>query len=245
MNKINCSKSNGTMFEQIGLALIAIAGKPYFANNGYIATSDEDISRWVENDYTLFTRYLKEEEISGFEKGWSVQGKIHLGEVRIDPDFFSMENGCIYEFKYQESAGSMIEKLFKNILTYQALNDPSFIVYHGKGFDDRFFNSVDNHRPFLRKPNLTQFITILEFAKNELNIDLDLLGKTVSITTDKQASNLVRKSHQKLKGYTERVIYDVNSNKELYRFKTLQLLDDAKSDGFKADGFFKNCKFTF
>ncbi|MBX9839902.1 MAG: hypothetical protein K2X69_16490 [Silvanigrellaceae bacterium] len=248
MSKINCSKSNGTMFEQIGLALIAMAGKPYFANNGYIATSDEDISRWVENDYPAFTRYLKEEgQVNGFSRGWSVQGKIHLGEVRIDPDFFSMEKGRIFEFKYQESVGSMVEKLFKNILTYQAVEEPSFIVYHGKGFNDRFFNSVEHHRPFLKKPDITQFITILDFAKQELEIELNpnLKGKTVSITTDRHSSNLVRKKHPKLKDYTERVIYEVNSKKELYRFKTLQLLDDAKSDGFKDNNFFKNCVFTF
>ncbi len=247
MSKMNSSKSNGTMFEQIGLALIAIAGKPYFANTGYIATNDEDIYRWVENDYKLFTHYLKEEgeRSSGFKRGWGVQGKIHIGNIRIDPDFFCMEKGSIFEFKYQESSGSMVEKLFKNILTYQALTDPSFIVHHGKGFDDRFFTAVEELRPLLKNPELTQFITIHDYMEKELNLNLDLKNKTVSIAIDKHASNIVRKKHPKLKDYTERVIYEKNSKKELYRFKTLQLLDDVKTDGFKDDNYFKNTVFTF
>lgn len=247
MSKINCSKSNGTMFEQIGLALIAIADQPYFANNGYIATSDDDIARWVENDYTLFTHYLKEDKdrAGGFIHGWGVQGKVHIGDIRIEPDFFSMEKGAIFEFKYQESSGSIVEKLFKNILTYQAFEEPSFIVYHGKGFNERFFKAVEQHRQLLKKPDITQFININEYAKNELGLNINLEGKTVSIATDKHASSLMRKKHPKLKEYTERVLFDVHSKKELYRFKTLQVLEDAKLDGFKDDSFFKNCSFTF
>src|SRR5690606_16822455 len=97
MAKMNCSKSNGTVFEQMGLACIAISGQPYFANNGYIATSDDDIERWLENDYRLFTHYLGSD---GFKRGWGVQGKIHIRDLRIDPDFFDMKTGSIFEFKY-------------------------------------------------------------------------------------------------------------------------------------------------
>lgn len=241
MSKINCSKSNGTLFEQIGLAFIAASGQPYYANNGYIATSDDDIARWVENDYLLFTRYLGSE---GFKHGWGVQGKIHIGNIRIDPDFFDMSTGSIYEFKYQESSGSMIEKLFKNVLTYQAITEPSFIVHHGVGFNDRFFNSIDDHRKFLKNPDITQFLDFNQFVQEKLGMNIDLRNRNISVAVDKTKTNAVRRSHPKLKEFTERVVFDTDTNKEITRFKTLQLLDDARSDGFKNEQFFKKCSFS-
>lgn len=243
-NKMNCSKSNGTMFEQIGLAFVAIAGQPYFANNGYIATSDEDIERWIENDYLFFTRYLHELN-GGFQRGWGIQGKIHIGDLKIEPDFYAMESGSVYEFKCQASSGSIIEKLYKNFLTYQALEDPSYIVYHGKGFDKRFFNSIDSHRSYLKNPDITQFISFKEFVSNNIGILDDFSAYRVSVATDKEATKETRKKHPKLKNYIERVLYDIDSKKVLKRFKTLQLLEDAKSDGFKDDGFFKKRNFDF
>lgn len=241
MSKINSSKSNGTLFEQIGLAFIAAAGQPYFANNGYIATSDADIARWVENDYDLFTKYLKPD---GFYRGWGVQGKIHIGNIRIDPDFFDMATGSIYEFKYQESSGSMVEKLYKNFLTYQALKDPSFIVHHGVGFSERFFACLNEHRQFMKHPDLTQFITFNQFIQEKLGLNIDVSNSHMSIATDKTATAAVRRKHVKLKDYVERVVYDTKSNKEIARFKTLQLLEDASNDGFKDDNFFKKCSFN-
>lgn len=241
MSKINCSKTNGTVFEQFGLAFIAAAGQPYFANNGYIATSDDDIERWLENDYFFFTHYLHAK--GGFQRGWGVQGKIHIKNIRIDPDFFDMETGSIYEFKYQGSSGSMIEKLYKNFLTYQAIREPSFIVHHGEGFNDRFFDCINDHRELLKRPDATQFITFNEFVQNKLGLNIDLDGARLSIATDKIASSAMRKKHAKLKGYTERVVFDADSNKEIARFKTLQLLEDASSDGFKSEAFFKKCSF--
>jgi len=243
MSKINCSKSNGTLFEQIGLAFIAAAGQPYFANNGYIATSDEDIARWVDNDYLFFTRYLHENS-AGFQRGWGVQGKIHIGNIRIDPDFFDMETGSIFEFKYQESCGSMIEKLFKNIMTYQAITEPSFIVHHGVGFNERFFRSVDDHRAFLKNPDITQFISFNKFVQEKIGLNIDLTDTHLSIAIDKVKTAAVRRQHVKLKGYVERVVYDTKTNREITRFKTLQLLEDAKSDGFKNEIFFKNLSFA-
>jgi len=244
MADMNSSKSNGTMFEQIGLAFVAIAGEPYFANNGYIATSDEDIQRWVDNDYLFFTRYLHEFS-GGFQRGWGIQGKIHIDDLKIEPDFFSMKTGSVYEFKYQATAGSMIEKLYKNILTYQAFEDPSFIVHHGKGFDSRFFNSFEAHRKHLKNPDITQFISFKEFLLQNLNIEQDFSAHRVSIAIDKEATKKVRKSHIKLKNYTERVLYDIDTKQVLKRFKTLQLLEDAKSDGFKQEDFFKKRNFDF
>lgn len=243
MSKINCSKTNGTVFEQFGLAFIAAAGQPYFANNGYIATSDEDIQRWLDNDYLFFTHYLHGGN-NGFQRGWGVQGKIHIKNIRIDPDFFDMETGSIYEFKYQESSGSMIEKLYKNFLTYQAITEPSFIVHHGVGFNERFFDCINDHRELLKRPDATQFITFNQFVQEKLGLNIDLEGARLSIAIDKAASSIVRKKHAKLKGYTERVIFDANSNKEIARFKTLQLLEDASSDGFKNESFFKKCNFS-
>lgn len=243
MSKINCSKTNGTVFEQFGLAFIAAAGQPYFANNGYIATSDEDIQRWVDNDYLFFTRYLHENS-GGFQRGWGVQGKIHIKNIRIDPDFFDMETGSIYEFKYQESSGSMIEKLYKNFLTYQAIPEPSFIVHHGAGFNDRFFNCMNDHREYLKRPDATQFITFNQFVQEKLGLSIDLTDTRISISTDKVATNAMRKKSPKLSGYMERVIFDADTNKEITRFKTLQLLEDASSDGFKSESFFKKCSFA-
>lgn len=240
MSKINSSKSNGTLFEQIGLAIIAAAGQPYFVNNGYVVTNDEDISRWVDNEYLYFTRYLHPD---GFKRGWGVQGKIHIGNIRIDPDFFDMETGSIFEFKYQESKGSMIEKLYKNILTYQALKDPSFIVYHGVGFDDRFFNNLNALREHLKNPEITQFMNFNDFVNEKIGLGIDLSNKVLSVAIDKEKSRAIRKTHKKLSGYTERVLFDVNSKKEILRFKTLQLLDDATSDGFKSESFFKSSSF--
>lgn len=240
-NKINSSKSNGTLFEQIGLAFIAAAGEPYFANSGYIATSDEEIQRWVENEYTYFTHFLGKDR---FLKGWGVQGKIHIGDLRIDPDFFNMKHGRIFEFKYQESAGSMVEKLYKNLLTYQAIPDPSYIVYHGVGFDKRFFQGVDAHRQFLKNPDITQFISFNEFIQREIGLNIDITNRSLSIAVDKDATLAMRKKHSKLKEYTERVVFDTKTNEEIVRFKTLQLLEDAKSDGFKDNTFFKNVSFN-
>lgn len=240
MSKINSSKSNGTVFEQIGLAIIAAAGQPYFVNNGYVATSDDDISRWVDNDYLYFTRFLGTE---GFLRGWGVQGKIHIGDIRIDPDFFDMNTGSIFEFKYQESKGSMIEKLYKNILTYQALKEPSFIVHHGVGFDDRFFKTLEALREHLKYPELTQFLTFNDFIQNQIGLNVDLEDAVISMAIDKEKSREVQKKHPKLKGYTERVVFDVRTKRELFRFKTLQLLEDARSDGFKSESFFKSTSF--
>lgn len=238
MSKINCSKANGTVFEQFGLAFIAAAGQPYFANNGYIATSDEDIQRWVDNDYLFFTRYLHEHS-SGMQRGWGVQSKIHIKNDRIDPDFFDMETGSVYEFKYQESNGSMIEKLYKNIVSYQALKDPSFIVHHGAGFNDRFFNCLKDNREYLKYPDLTQFITFNQFVQEKLRLNIDISNTRLVIATDKSVTTATRKKHPKLSGYTERVVFNANTNKEIIRFKTLQLLEDASSDGFKTDAFLK------
>lgn len=237
MAKMNCSKSNGTVFEQMGLACIAISGQPYFANNGYIATSDDDIERWLENDYRLFTHYLGAD---GFKRGWGVQGKIHIRDLRIDPDFFDMKTGSIFEFKYQESEGSIVEKLYKNFMSYQALNEPSFIVYHGVGFNKRFFDGIEAHRRFLMKPDITQFISFENFVKEQIGLDIDIKAQKLSIAVDKKATNAMRKKHPKLKDYTERVLFNPDSNRIISRFKTLQLLDDAKSDGFKDDAFFKS-----
>lgn len=238
--KINCSKSNGTVFEQMGLAFIAAAGQPYFADTGYIATSDEEIERWVENDYEYFTHFLGRDR---FLRGWGVQGKIHIGDLRIDPDFFNMKHGRIFEFKYQESRGSIVEKLYKNLLTYQAIPDPSYIVYHGAGFDTQFFKGVEAHRDLLKFPERTQFISFQDFVREEVGLDIDLSGRCLSIAVDKQATAAKRRTHKKLRDYTERVVFDTNTNEEVVRFKTLQLLDDARSDGFKEVGFFKNCSF--
>lgn len=243
MSKVNCSKTNGTIFEQVGLAFIAAAGQPYFANNGYIATSDEDIQRWVDNDYFFFTRYLHSS--GGFQRGWGVQGKIHIKNIRIDPDFFDMVTGSIYEFKFQGSSGSMIEKLYKNFLTYQAIPEPSFIVHHGAGFNERFFDCMNDHREYLKRPDATQFITFNQFVQEKIGLNLDLENVRIGIAIDKSASQATRKKHAKLKGYTERVIFDADSNKEITRFKTLQLLEDASSDGFKSEAFFKKNTFQF
>ncbi len=242
MNNINSSKGNGTLFEQIALAIVAVAGQPYFVNSGYVATSDEDIDRWVNNDYLYFTRYLGSD---GFKRGWSVQGKIHIGDIRIDPDFFDMETGSLFEFKYQESKGSLVEKLYKNILTYQAINDPSFIVHHGKGFDDRFFKSLDSLRQYLKNPDITQFMTFNNFVQEKIGLDIDLTDRNLSIAIDREKSKEVRRKHKKLRTYTERVLFDTKTNSEIARFKTLQLLEDARSDGFKNEQFFKHASFAF
>ena len=243
MADMNSSKSNGTMFEQIGLAFVAIAGQHYFANNGYIATSDEEIQLWLDNDYSLFTHFLK--ACKSYESGWGVQGKIHIEDLKIEPDFLSMVSGGVYEFKYQATAGSIIEKLYKNILTYQALDDPSFIVYHGKGFDSRFFNNFELHRRHLKFPERTQFISFKDFLSENLGIEEDFSPYRVSVALDKEATKATRKKHPKLKQYTERVLYDIDTKKVLKRFKTLQLLEDAKSDGFKPEEFFKKRNFDF
>lgn len=243
MSKINCSKTNGTVFEQFGLAFIAAAGQPYFANNGYIATSDDDIQRWVDNDYLFFTRYLHENG-SGIKRGWGVQSKIHIKNIRIDPDFFDMETGSIFEFKFQETSGSMIEKLYKNFLTYQAIAEPSFIVHHGAGFNERFFDCINDHRELMKRPDATQFITFNQFVQEKLGMNIDLENVRLAITTDKAATTATRKKSPKLSGYTERVLFNADTNKEITRFKTLQLLDDASSDGFKSESFFKSCSFS-
>jgi hypothetical protein len=235
--KMNASKGNGTMFEQMGLAFIAASGQPYFADTGYIVTSDEDIARWVENDYVLFTHYFGNKS---HKYGWSVQGKIHIGDLLIEPDFFSMKTGSIYEFKSQETEGSIVEKLYKNLMSYQALDEPSYIVYNGNGFTKRFFDGVDAHRRFLLKPEITQFITFSQFVEEQMGMPIHLAGQKISMAVDKKATMTMRKKHPKLKEYTERVIFNTETNKEITRFKTLQLLDDAKSDGVKSNDFFKS-----
>lgn len=239
--KCNASKHNGTLFEQIGLAMIASQGNPFFVDGGYVATSDEDITRWVENDYDLFTQYLKPD---GFLKGFGVQGKIHVGNVRIDPDFMKMLDGAIYEFKYQAFSGSLTDKLYKNLLTYQSVSNPSFIVYHGKGFNKNFFDGVDAHRAYLKYPNKTQFLSFSEFCKNVVGIaDYDSIFhgvNNISIGKDNITSKKVRNSHSKLKNYTDRFIFDVETGKRLLEFKTIQLLEDSFGDGFRDDYFKKN-----
>lgn len=241
--KCNASKHNGTLFEQIGLAMIASQGIPFFVDGGYVATSDEDITRWIENDYELFTHYLKPD---GFLRGFGVQGKIHVGNVRIDPDFMNMVDGAIYEFKYQAFSGSLTDKLYKNLLTYQSISNSSFIVYHGNGFNKKFFEDVEAHREYLKYPDKTQFINFKYFCKNIVGIkDYDAIFhnvKNISIGKDNITNKKIRSSNPKLKNYTNRFIFDADTGKHLIDFKTIQLLEDSFGDGFK-DDYFKNKSF--